>query len=259
MFVVVVLLQNNFGANKTPPWWYCLMDKYLPVFLSIEDTINPDQITNSVCWNVAPNWQGTRTMLYYSLQTLIIVLLSSPLVNKLPSVIAKYVTFWLLSPERLLSVFCTPISIFSCIVESLGLVSMLKVRLFGHNSSMKTNASWTSPNSRWVYLGPTGFCQFWAQGTAGHLPILKGSKHDLSFICCTKFPRPATASMVLNVARFFVLLQNRLNSISRNPSLLWNLCLGETLLIQYHYLVSRHSFLSQVIHHFPCLLHICFS
>ena len=78
IFGVVVLLQNKFGANHTPPWWYCMMDKYLPVFLCIENTINPDQISNSICRNAAPNVQGTSTMLHCCLQTLIIVPLSSP-------------------------------------------------------------------------------------------------------------------------------------------------------------------------------------
>src|SRR4029434_6967918 len=64
--------------------------KYLPVFLSIEDTINPDQISNSTCRNAAPNLQGTSTMLHCCLQTLIIVPLSSPSANKLPSSTAKY-------------------------------------------------------------------------------------------------------------------------------------------------------------------------
>lgn len=30
-----------------------MMDKYLPVFLSIEDTIDPDQTSNSICRNAA--------------------------------------------------------------------------------------------------------------------------------------------------------------------------------------------------------------
>ena len=241
MFRVVVLLQNKFGAKHTPPWWYCMMDKYLPVFLSIEDTINPDQISSSICRNAAPNLQGTSTMLHCCLQTLIIVPLSSPSVNKLPSSTAKYFNFWLISPEHLLPFFCTPVPMFSCIVESLVLVSMSEVWLFGCNSSMKTTSDQTSPDSRWVYKGPTGLCQFWADGTAGHLPISKGNKLDVFFICCTKFPWPTTASMILNVARFFVLLQKSLNSTSGNPSLLWNLCLGETLLMQYnHQILFAH-------------------
>ena len=52
---IVVLMHNTFGANHMPPWWFCMMDKYLPIFLSIEDTINPDQISNSICRNAVPN------------------------------------------------------------------------------------------------------------------------------------------------------------------------------------------------------------
>ena len=46
---------------------------------------------------------------------------------------------------------------------------------------MKTTFGQTPPNSRWVYLGPTGFCQFWAYGTAGHLPFSKRNKLDVFF------------------------------------------------------------------------------
>lgn len=40
-FKVVVLLQNKFGASHTPPWWYGVMYKHLPVFFSIEETVDP--------------------------------------------------------------------------------------------------------------------------------------------------------------------------------------------------------------------------
>lgn len=29
----------EFGTNRTAPWWYCTMDKYLLVFVSTEDTL----------------------------------------------------------------------------------------------------------------------------------------------------------------------------------------------------------------------------
>ena len=125
---------------------------------------------------------------------------------------------------------------FSCLVEYP--CFHVGVELFGCNSSMKTTSGQTSPDSRCVYLGTTGFCQFWADDTAWHLPISKGNKLDVFFISCIKFPWPTTASTILNVARFFVLLQKSLNSTSGNPGLLWNLCLGETLLMQYNYIVS---------------------
>lgn len=96
----------------------CLVDKYLPVFLSIEDTINLDQIPKLICWNTGPKLQGTSTMVYCSLQTFIIVPLFSPPENKLPSVTAKYFTFWPISVDLLLPFFYTTVSIFSCIVEA---------------------------------------------------------------------------------------------------------------------------------------------
>lgn len=55
MFGVIVLLQNIFGANYTPPWWYCMMVRYLPVFFSIKNNNNSDQISNSLCRNIAPH------------------------------------------------------------------------------------------------------------------------------------------------------------------------------------------------------------
>ena len=128
------------------------MDQCLPVFLSTEDTINPHQITNSICRHAAPNLWGTSTRLHCFLQTLIIVLLSSPSVNKLPAATDKYFKCWLISPDQLLPCFCTTVPLFLCKVESLGLVSMSEVWIFGHNSSLKTTSGPTSPDSRWVYL-----------------------------------------------------------------------------------------------------------
>lgn len=113
-------------------------------------------------------------------------------------------------------IFLNPVSMFLCIVYMLSFVSRSNVWLFGHSSSMKT----TSRQN----LGPNGFYQFFAAGTAGHPPLLKGSKHDESFICCIKFPWPTTASNVLNVAHFFVFLQNSLNSTLWNPRRLWTPC-----------------------------------
>ena len=54
MFGVIALLHNKFGSNHIPSWWYGMMDGYLPIFLSIEDTIDPDQISNSICRTAAP-------------------------------------------------------------------------------------------------------------------------------------------------------------------------------------------------------------
>ena len=173
-------------------------------------TVNPDQISNSICRNAAQNFQGTSTMLHCCLQTPIIVLLSSPSVNKLPSATARYFTFWLIHPEHVLPFFCAPVPMFSCISKLLGLASMSEVWLFGCNYSMKTTPGQTSPDSRWVCLGPTGFCQFWAVGMVGNLLISKGNKPNVFFICRTKFPLPTTESMILNVAHFFVLSSKEL-------------------------------------------------
>lgn len=112
MFEVIVMLLNRFGANQMPPWWYCVMDKYLPVLFSTEETSNSDQIPNSVCRNAAPNLQGPSTMLHCCLQTVILVQLCSPLANKLPSTAAKYLKFWLISPGHLLPFICTPVKCF---------------------------------------------------------------------------------------------------------------------------------------------------
>ena len=132
-----------------------MMDKYLPVFLSIEDTINPDQISNSICRNAAPNLQGTSTMLHCYLQTLIIVPLSSPLANKLPSATAKYFTFLPISPEHLLPFFCTPVPMFLCIVESLGLLFMWEVWLLAvtlPRRPLLTRLLWIVDGCTWVLL-----------------------------------------------------------------------------------------------------------
>lgn len=40
---------------QSSPWWYCMMDTYLPVFLSIKD---PDQISNCICKNATPELAG---------------------------------------------------------------------------------------------------------------------------------------------------------------------------------------------------------
>lgn len=48
---------------------------------------------------------------------------------------------------------------------------------------MKTSFGKTSPDNSWVYLGSTGFCQFFVKGTAGHILVSKISDNDVSFIC----------------------------------------------------------------------------
>lgn len=92
-----------------PAWRYCMsMIKYLPVLISIEKTSNSDQTPNSVCRKATPQLQGTSTMLHCCLQTLILALAA---------------------------IFCVPVPMFLCIVESLGFVSMLEVWLVCHKSS----------------------------------------------------------------------------------------------------------------------------
>lgn len=105
MFRVILLLQNKFVANHTPPWWYCMMGKYLLVFLSIKNAINPDQIFNSICRNAAPNLQGTCTMLHCCLQTLIIVPLLQPFGEQTPFC---YSQFFQILPHQ----SRTPVAIF---------------------------------------------------------------------------------------------------------------------------------------------------
>ncbi|MBN3304033.1 NETO1 protein, partial [Amia calva] len=56
-----------------------------------------------------------------------------------------------ISPEHLLPFFFSPVPVFSCIVESLGLVSTSEVWLFVRKSSMKVTSDQTSLDSRWVY------------------------------------------------------------------------------------------------------------
>lgn len=114
-----------------------------------ETTIIPHQISNSICRNAALNLQGTYSVLLCSLQ-----ILSSHLVNKLASANGQNISnFGLVSPEHLVPLSCTPLPVVSCIIESLGLVSMWELWLFGCASSMMTSSSQTSPDSKWVYLG----------------------------------------------------------------------------------------------------------
>lgn len=117
--------------------------------------------------------------LHRHLQTLIILLRSRPPMNKLPFATATYFTF----DSSLLRTCCHfPPQKWSR--------SWLRFHVGG-------TASWQPPfpadqtplDSKWVYQSPTGFCHFLADGTTGHLPILKGKKLDMFFICCTRFLR----------------------------------------------------------------------
>lgn len=235
MFGVVVLLQNKFGANYMPTWWYC-MDKYLTVFFRTKNTINPNQMSNSICRNAALNLQPTSMMLYCCVQTIIIVPLSSPLTNKLPSATAKYLKFWLMGQKSraCAAIFLHPISYVSV-----------------HNwvawpcSQKAIPPTWKQlfhEDHFWPDLGGCTWVPLvYVSSELKALLNIFQFRRVISLMCLSSaalFPWPTTESTILNVARFFVLLQNSLNSTPWNPSLLWNLCLRETLLVQYSYLVS---------------------
>lgn len=72
---------------------------------------------------------------------------------------------------------------------------------------------------------------------AGHLLILRG---NISLMClsCAALSFLANHCVYDPQCCHFFVLQKSLNSTILNPSLLLNLCLVETLLIQYNYIVS---------------------
>lgn len=129
---------------------FCMIDNYLYVFLSIEDTIISDPIYNFMCRNATPNMPRTSTMLDFCLQTLIIICLCSPLVNKRPSATAKYFRLLLISPEHQLPLFCAALLTFS----------MSEMQISGCIFlSMKTTFEQTSPVDwgTWFPLVSAGF------------------------------------------------------------------------------------------------------
>lgn len=74
--------------------------------------------------------------------------------NRLPSSTAKYFKFWIISPEQLLPFFCTPVGVFLCIVESIGLDSMWEAWLLGCNSSLKSRILQTVDRDPLVTASP---------------------------------------------------------------------------------------------------------
>lgn len=64
----------KFATNHTPSWCCCMIDKYLPVFLIIDNTINPNPNLQLYFQKHSPNFQGNSIMLHWCLQTLIIEL-----------------------------------------------------------------------------------------------------------------------------------------------------------------------------------------
>lgn len=95
MFKIIVLLQSKFEANHMA-WWYDRMDMYLPALLSINNTIDPDQISNLIC---SP---GVANNLHHALLLPIDTPYCTPIqlfLNKLPAATAKFLL--------VLGFFCT--------------------------------------------------------------------------------------------------------------------------------------------------------
>lgn len=112
-----VLLQNKFGANHTLPWWYCILHNDLLVFLSIGDTVYPDQISNLTCKEKNQLQTCTEPPPGLTVTHYCTTLQPSP--N-----FCHRKTFAILSHQHLLVSFCTPCPMFLCTVESHGLVAM---------------------------------------------------------------------------------------------------------------------------------------
>lgn len=73
--------------------------------------------------------------------------------------------FWLITPEHCWFFFSFQFLYFHT-VKLLVHVYILEIWLFSHTSSMYNTSGPTWLASGWVHLGPTGFCLFWANGTA---------------------------------------------------------------------------------------------
>lgn len=102
---------------------YCMVDNFLHVCLSAEDTII---LIKSICRNAnVPNTERISTMLHCCQQTLTTVPLTSLSVcKKKPSATAKCFTFSLISLDGTCCYFCTLVPTSSYEVESLQLVSL---------------------------------------------------------------------------------------------------------------------------------------
>lgn len=86
----------------------------------IETTINPHQISHSICRNAASNLQGSSTVLLFLLQMLSIYSLSKQSTANGQNIS----NFGLIGLAHLLSLSSTPLPVVFCITKSLGLVSM---------------------------------------------------------------------------------------------------------------------------------------
>lgn len=189
-----------------------MKDKHLPVFFTIENTMNPDQIYNSIYNNGAPNIQGTFSMLHCCLQTRNVPL-PKPLVNKLPSATVKYFNFWLIIHSTAKSA-----AIFIILVSIYFLSYLSHLTLFPHWRFVFLAAA-----LQWRVL----LARLQTVNGCSWVSLVSASSELMALFSFFWFQR-VISLMCLYTARFFVFLQKRLSSTSWNPSLLWNLCLGQT-------------------------------
>lgn len=180
MFRLLVLLQDTFGANQTPPRWYSMIT-YLPVCLSIDSTINPDPKSSSIWRNAAQNIQENFTLPYCCPQTLIIIPLSSTSTNNLPSATAKY--FNILCVHDMIAWPC--LNVGALVFFFFFLAATLPWRPF------QVRLLQTVDGYTWI---SQGFCPFRVDGTTRHLLISKGNKLNMSFIWCG-IPIPLSVSV----------------------------------------------------------------
>lgn len=117
------------------------MDIDLFVFLSTEDTINSDQISNSICSS-----KLARKLLHISLLPADTHYCFALQWTNCFLLWPKYFWFWVYSSCCHFS--AAIVSMFLCIVGLLGLVSMSEMWLFGSESFMKTTTGLTFPDSR---------------------------------------------------------------------------------------------------------------
>lgn len=194
-----VLLQNRVNM---PAWWFCMMVTCLPVFLSIENTINPEKISNSICRNVAANlhhvacrwscllaWQKTKQKVYY---------------------------FGKIFP------ICCPFS-----------ASTTVVWLFGTNCYIRIISGHTSPDNRGLYLGPmvSASSALLCWKSSG----VEGYNFDVYFICCTKLPFPTSSYTIVTVVSVFLLLQKHILKLQSALRALSGKYLADTVYIYHKY------------------------
>lgn len=134
-----------------PPWWYRVMDKNQPVFLSIEDSKYFDHIPKSICRNAFLELQGNSTMLHCFT----------------PSSHCQSKLFKIFSYEfRTAAIFYrNPVLFLPRWVSQLCSHIETKAELLPSRPRLITFQT-ISPEC------PTSFCQSWADGTAGNLSIL---------------------------------------------------------------------------------------